>query len=212
MKKLMWSSLIVGCVVCFFLWIISPDVVNTHYNLYGEVDGTGSKNFILLFPLLMIFMTIIMYFSYRKSPKKEITSDMQNSVYFMAITLNVLFTNISLIFYLTSLPNFINSINNMFLVVFGVFIIMVGYSLFLAKTPNKKMGYAFSWTLNNQELWDKTRSFGFKTSIVIGLAMIIYASLVQVGWVGGIIGVLGILACFVIPSIYSYSIYKRTFK
>ncbi len=60
-RQLNIEILLVLCILfqvyyIFNYWNQLPDIIATHFNLLGEPDGYGSKNILLLFPIISIFI------------------------------------------------------------------------------------------------------------------------------------------------------------
>lgn len=58
MKKTMWIVTIIPLIVTAIVLQFMPDSVPMHYELSGEIDRWGSKYENIIFPLLIIFMTL----------------------------------------------------------------------------------------------------------------------------------------------------------
>jgi len=61
------NSLSLLIMISSFIYIIVmynhlPETIPTHYNFAGEADQWGSKRTIFIFPVLMLFMFILLYF------------------------------------------------------------------------------------------------------------------------------------------------------
>ncbi|GAA0084694.1 hypothetical protein UT300007_11330 [Clostridium sp. CTA-7] len=49
-------------IITFMYWLNAPDIVPTHYNVRGEIDGYGSKNTIFFLLSIVIILYIGLYF------------------------------------------------------------------------------------------------------------------------------------------------------
>ena len=91
-------------------------------------------------------------------------------------------------------------------VLLGVLFIFIGN--YLPKTKqNSALGIKFSWTLRNEENWNKTHRITGKVWVLGGLIMIFSIFLPPVAMVSVVVCV--VLAMMLVPVVYSYSIYKK---
>lgn len=88
----------------------------------------------------------------------------------------------------------------------GVMFIFIGNYLPKVK-QNRTLGIKISWTLNNEENWNKTHRFGGKVWVVGGLIMLfsVFLPLTAMVWI--MVCVIAVMV--IVPIVYSYYIYKQ---
>lgn len=88
----------------------------------------------------------------------------------------------------------------------GILFIFIGNYLPKIK-QNRTLGIKISWTLNNEENWNKTHRLGGKVWVIGGLIILFSIFLPLIAMVSVMVCV--IIAMIIIPAVYSYSIYKK---
>lgn len=88
----------------------------------------------------------------------------------------------------------------------GVMFIVIGNYLPKIK-QNRTLGIKISWTLNNEENWNKTHRFGGKVWVIGGLMILFSVFLPSTAMV--LVMVCVIVAMVIIPTVYSYCIFKK---
>lgn len=89
-----------------------------------------------------------------------------------------------------------------------MFIIMGNY---MGKIrPNWFMGIRTPWTLSSDEVWNKTHRLGGKLFVLAGALLILVAFLP--GSVTLVTLIIGVAAVVIIPTVYSFILFKREKK
>ncbi len=55
-----WASLFVLWGFSFYCYFTLPNIIPTHFNVFGEVDGVGSKVSIFILPLISTTITVLL--------------------------------------------------------------------------------------------------------------------------------------------------------
>ena len=79
MKKIMWIISILSLVFTTVVLLFMPDSVPMHYDIAGEIDRWGSKYENLLFPAIILLMSLLwhLFISYyeKKSNKASVEKE-----------------------------------------------------------------------------------------------------------------------------------------
>lgn len=178
-----------------------PDVVPTHFDMHSQVDGTMPK-FVGLFGMLFFCIALHVFacFVTVKDPKRNNIPDFMMNILFMICPVICIVTNMTIIYFGLGYSFDVGFVMN---IIVGVLLIVLGNYLPKVKR-NYAIGIKTSWALNSDENWALTNRMGGYCFVVAG---ILYIVLGLLGYMT--IGIFVILAAGIIPSIYSYILFKR---
>ncbi len=187
------------------VWSSIPEIIPTHYNLHNQVDGYGSKSiFMGIIPGINLLMWALLYFIPRIDPKQQISA---NSPGYRALRVMVagLFFVIFLIMLAGAMGKDIDMGRSIMAVVMLLF---VGLGFYMPKLkPNYFAGIRLPWTLEDPENWRLTHIVGGKVAMIGGGVGFILVLLLPPAF-----AIVAVMLCsfalVVIPSIYSYRLYK----
>lgn len=74
MKKIMWIVAMIPVVVTSVVLQFMPDVIPMHHDLEGNTDRWGSKTESLIFPVIILFITLFWHLLINVFEKKSITA------------------------------------------------------------------------------------------------------------------------------------------
>jgi len=157
--------------VAFYFYPKMPDIVASHWNAQGQVDGYMPKFWgLFLMPLISLLMAVLLLLIPKIDPLKENIKKFRK--YFDTfIVLILLF-----LFYIYSLTIIWNSGKtfNMTYAMVPVFAVIFYFAGILIEKAKRNwfIGIRTPWTLSNEEVWDKTHKIGgklFKISAFISL-------------------------------------------
>ena len=190
--------------VGLILWNRLPEAIPTHFNINGEADQYSSKLFTVLFlPAFLLVIDCIGIFATFNDPKKENIGKKNFTLVLWITPLVSLY--ISYLIYGKAL-NYDIDVTKISLLLVGIVFLLVGNYLPKCR-QNYTIGIKTPWTLNDQDIWDKTHRFGGYVSMICGFLTIIYAfvsSKVNIYLLFVIVICGGVL-----PSLYSYLLYKK---
>ena len=215
MKTFNWKEwvIIIICIGLPMAYLASiyealPDIVPTHFNHKGEVDGRGEKSTLLFMNLLITTVSLFTYFlvKYAKKidPKKSGQSPelLQKIAYMLLVFLSAIQMVIIHATQTGSLEG-----NRYLMPLIGLLFAGLGNFMHSIK-PNYFIGMRLPWTLEDPENWRKTHQLGSKLWMIGGIAIAVVTPFFNVGKV--FIIAMSILALIVIyPMIYSYRFYKK---
>ena len=206
-KKQMIISLC-GCLIPLvpglILWNRLPDRIATHFNFQGEPDGFMSKPMaVLAIPLFLLIMDIFMIVITNSDPKNH---DQSRKMYSLvtwimpAVGLMACFG-----IYPRALGYNINT-TDMARIFMGLLFMIIGNYMPKCR-PSYTIGIKLPWTLASEENWTRTHRMAGPVWVAGGLLTVILGFIPGVpGW--SLVAVL--MAVALIPSVYSYILYKRS--
>ncbi|CAM2991049.1 SdpI family protein [Hathewaya histolytica] len=223
-NKILWAVTLLP--ICMILVAIQfmEDKIPVHYDFMGNIDRWGSKYEKLIFPIIIIIVTLfwslfLRYFRKRQvmtSDEKSIKEAQQNEkvIYYVAIGMAVLFGIMNCSSMYSSMVEVKNNMQTMAIdinvitnVVIGIFLIIIGNVIPKSKL-NSVVGVRTKWSMKNDITWAKSNRFGGIFFMVSGLIIIIES--VFIGGIASTIVMLGVIIIDgIISSIYSYTIYKK---
>ncbi|MCF7795601.1 SdpI family protein [Patescibacteria group bacterium] len=203
-----FSLLLIVLLITIFLWNDLPDRIPMHWNINGEVDKYSNKlNGLLgLFSIPLLFS--ILYPIFRKiDPKNKKYEQFEKTWKILNITIFSFFIYLYLItIFLTLNPQY--SIEPFILGGIGTMFIIMGNYMSKIK-QNYFIGVKTPWAIENEDNWNKTHRLAGICFIISGLLFIIEIFL-SVSPIYILIPV--IVACAIIPILYSYILYKKNKK
>ena len=180
-----------------------PEQMATHWGFENEPNGWSSKAFAVFgLPGLMAALNLILPFALSADPKKQNMSPALVNISLWVIpVVSVMCSAMTLCYalgYSVSVARIVPAFVGVLFIIFGNY---------LPKTKQSySMGIKLPWTLNSEENWNRThRLSGFLW--VIGGAL--FLMLTFFGW-WNLYVLLGIiLAMTLIPTVYSYLLYRK---
>lgn len=182
----------------FFIYDKLPEMLPTHWNFKGEIDGYTSKfSAIVYLPLALFAATLFSGFVTKEDPKN---AENKPKIIRLSLIMLPIFSNLLVISSMyIALGNKLNITMLIKLFIALVFIILGNYMPKLKR--NYTIGIKTPWTLHDDEIWQKTHRLGGKIMILQGLLILVTLLLNNSYLFFAII-------CFsLIPLIYSYLLY-----
>ena len=191
------------------IWESLPVQVPMHWNIQGDVDRYGKKIELLLIPIMLPLLTYLLFLLMPFiDPKNKITkmgSKYQSIKTLMTILMSML---ASLILYFSKNQALMNP--NYIMLFLGLLFVILG-NYFKTIKANYFIGIKTPWTLENETVWKLTHELAGKLWFVGGLILVGSSLLLEkqlVFTIGLIIG----LIISLIPTFYSYFIFKKLAK
>ena len=209
-KNHKWKAIISSVVILLpalfglVMWNQLPDNMVSHWGADGVADGTASKGFIVFgMPLILLTLQWLMLLVESVMQKNNPQNQKIVSIMYGIVPTTSLVVHIFI--YSAALEKDWDMFS-LIPVLIGVLFLYIGN--YLPKTiRNRTMGIKLKWTMGNDENWQKTHRLGGKLWFLGGLAMLVSALLPVKLAVAVMIVV--IVLSVVVPTIYSYSIYKK---
>ena len=194
-------AMLLPMMVGLLLWQQLPEQIPSHWGIHGEVDGwTDKTTTVFGFPALMIALHWLCVLASSADPKsKNYHASMIRLVLWICPGISLLVN--SLVY--TAALGYSFDIQLILPLFEGVLFIIVG-NLLPKCRQSYTLGIKLPWTLNNEENWNKTHRLAGKVWVGGGVIILATAFL---GSFGIMIGTT--LAMVIIPTIYSYCLYRR---
>jgi uncharacterized membrane protein len=192
-----------------YLYPTLPNKIPMHFNINGEVDGWGSKESIYLLPSIMGLTSIFVYFlmaNIKKiDPKRYEGADDKVYAQFGLFTSGFL-SCLSIVILYSTVHSGVD-INKLIFPLLGF--AFAGMGIYMPKLKqNYIAGFKLPWTLENEANWNATHALAGKVWMVGGALQMISALLLS-GPAIFIVFISITAVMVIIPSIYSYRMFKR---
>lgn len=184
-----------------YLWDKLPEQMPIHFGENGEPDNWASKEFAVLgLPVILVALQWILTGYMGQDPKRKNISEKMVALSLWIIPVVSVLGNGITYLYLSYEDINVVTIATLFL---GLLLMVVGNYL-----PKMKQSYTVGiklpWTLNSEENWYRTHRFAGVVFMLAGLIVLVAGFIEQI-WI-----VLAIIfAAAIIPSVYSYILYKK---
>lgn len=207
--KLILTSIVIliPIVIGLFLWNKLPDKLPTHWNAEGVADGWSSKGFAVfgLPAILFGFHWLCLLVSSADPKNKNYSEKLLQLVFWICPLISVLFGGIS---YGVALGIEIK-VDKIMLLLMGLMFIIIGNYMPKCK-QNYTMGIKLPWTLNDEENWNKTHRMAGRLWVITGFLVMLCILVPTTVMVVTFIIIL--IVSVMIPTIYSYLLYKNKQK
>ena len=207
------KALTVGIIAASFLLSILaypylPEMVASHWNAKGEVDGYLPKFWgAFLLPLLMVVLYLLFLAIPRIDPLKENIMQFVKYYYGFIVVMMLFMLIVHAQVILWSLGSAISP-NTILPLSIGVLFIYIGVLLGKAKR-NWFIGIRTPWTLSSDAVWDKTHKIGGRLFILAGVISIVGTLLPEYAF---LFILLPILTVAFYTIVYSYLAYQNEIK
>ncbi len=196
-----------------FIWNKLPENIPTHFGIGGAPDKFGSKNEIIIAPVILTAVAIIMYFILRNihklDPKKKYSATTSSTLSKLSVVITILLCAVSLFICYWTLKGKIEGLPLLFCSL-SLFFAYIGNLMHSIK-PNYFAGFRLPWTLENEENWRKTHQLASKIWFTGGIILAIVSLLLNVK-ILIIVYMSSIFIMTLIPVFYSYNIYRQSTK
>ncbi len=208
MRKIWLAPLIAAAQLVWGLLVYSrlPELVPTHWNITGQVDGYQSRLLaVLLCPALTVGLWLLLLGVAYIDPRRELYSRFRPTQ-LLIINLLALFLLFLQIITLGSALGWAISVPRLVLLAVGILFASLGNELGRLR-PNWFFGIRTPWTLADDEVWRRTHRFGARLFVVAGIVMALSALLPLE--VGGIVTLLAVGGAALGAVAYSYFIWRN---
>ena len=209
-KKNKWMIIISALITLtpiiagLILWDKLPDMIASHWNVAGEVDGWVSKPmFVFGMPLLMVALMLVGSIATATDPKN--VNHSKKPLMLLYAIIPALSVILSTFTYCSALGVDVPMLN-LGVAVVGSILVFVGNYLPKCK-PNYTIGIKIMWTLNSDKNWVATHRFASKIWVAGGILVMLSALLPAsvVPWAAFAVFAVTAIA----PMIYSFVYFKN---
>jgi len=196
--------IIATLVVAAILYPSLPEMIPTHWNAQGEIDGYMKKpGGVLMMPAMALATFIIMKIIPVISPKGFRTDKFSDVIGVLQVTL-VGFMSIVAILVLLEAHGLNVLINEVIIAGVGLLFVVIGNYLGKVR-KNFFIGIRTPWTLASDEVWNRTHRMGGKLFMLSGVIIWLGALLrLPLTWTVGVA-----VGLVLIPVVYSYFLYRQ---
>lgn len=202
--KLILSSIIIvlPILVGILLWHDLPDTLAIHWGTNNKPDGFSSKAVaVFLLPCILLALhwlcLIITHFDKKQQAQSK---KVINIIFWIMPAISLLCGGIIYFAAFGTVSNMLRLLP----ILLGVMFLVIGNYLPKVK-QNSTFGIKLSWTMRNEENWNKTHRLGGKVWFIGGL-IILAASLLPAQWMLGVLFAT-LAVCVIIPTVCSYRLY-----
>ncbi|MFH1188171.1 MAG: DUF1648 domain-containing protein [bacterium] len=203
-SAILLAVIIVGALVYPSL----PAKVPSHWNVNGEIDGYMGKTFaVYFFPGLILAIYLLMTFLPFIDPLRKNIEKSAKAYFYLKVLLVSFFSLLYVYTIMAAFSGEIFPINLFMFLTLGLLIVGMGFLM-----PNFKKNYFIGirtpWTLESEEVWDKTHQRAKKFYVFGGL-FVVFGGLLHIPfWF-----VFAAMMVFLLwPVVDSYFIFKRLEK
>ncbi|MBQ4284020.1 MAG: SdpI family protein [Lachnospira sp.] len=190
--------------VGLILWNELPSQVATHFGVDGQPDGWSSKTMAVFFlPILILIIHWLCAFITGLDPKKNnISRKVYAAVLWICPIVSVI---VGFLIYSPYLGLEINALFAVHVLLAIMFIVLGNY---MPKCKqNYTIGYKISWTLEDEDNWNKTHRFAGMLWVIGGLVLLANLFLLNL-----VITVVVLIVLSIAPIVYSGVYYARKKK
>ena len=187
-----------------------PSRIPTHFNIEGKADAWGGPSSIFIGPGIMgavsIFVYILMSNLKTFDPKKY--DEANDTLYsnFAVLTVAFLSALSTIIIYSSTHADEVN-VGKLILPLIGLSFAGLGWYMPKFK-QNYFVGFKLPWTLENETNWNETHKVAGKLWIYGGLFQAVVTFILPMKF-GMIAFMLAIAVMVIIPSVFSYRLFKK---
>lgn len=210
MLKNNWRKVMISCVLILLpilvgaiLWNQLPDSLMTHFGADGNPDGAMKKGVaIVVLPLILLALHLVCLIATVLDKNQQNQNKKALGMVYWIVPAISLFVNG--LMYAMALGHTMD-VGSWCFVLMGV--LFIGMGNYLPKTKqNRTLGIKISWTLQNEENWNKTHRLAGKIWVICGVVTLL-AVFLPLAWAVAV-SVVAMLAAIIVPYAYSYNIYK----
>ena len=225
MKKAMWIISFIALAGTAIVLQFMPDQVPMHYDAVGNIDRWGSKYENLIFPLIILVMSLfwtllISYYekkALRETDEKESAGARSNAkvIGIASLCMAVMFTVMQgFILYgaytevVSGATTWSVDIGKVSVILMGIIFIVLGN--FMTKTRiNSTVGVRVSWSMYNDNTWRKSNRFGAFAIMIAGVVTIIMAVLLKNSFGAAMAAVGAVILASAVTIIYAHKVYVQ---
>ena len=225
MKKIMWIISFISLAGTAIMVQFMPDSVPMHYDMAGNIDRWGSKYENLIFPIIILIMSLfwtlfIRYFekkALKSTDEKESAGAKSNAkvISIVGLCMAAMFTVMqAFILYgayheaVSGATQWTVDIGKVSIILLGIILIVLGN--FMTKTRiNSTVGFRVSWSMYNDNTWRKSNRFGAYAIIVSGIVTIIIAAIMKNSFGAAMVAVGTVILASAATLVYSHKVYVQ---
>jgi uncharacterized membrane protein len=190
-------------------WNNYPGIIPTHWNIHGEVDNYGSKNYLLIMMGINFGVYLLTLIIPKIDPRKKNYALFWDTYYKFRFCIVLFLAVISGLIMAEAGGANLKMDKIMVIAISLLFIVLGNYMGKLR--PNFFFGIRTPWTIDNEEVWRRTHFMAGRIWFWTGLVCLVIAFFLP-SRLAPILIVPVIVAISIIPIVYSFIIFKRLKK
>ena len=201
--KLIISAIITLLPMIFgiIVWDRLPENIATSFGWNGEITGYSSKMFAVVgLPVMLTFVNLICIIATSADPRRK---NINNKVFSVVIGIVPVCSLLCGACIYANALGYKISVESIMPVFVGILFFVLGFILPKCK-QNYTIGIKLPWTLHDEENWNKTHKLAGKLWIYGGIIMVV-SGLFNLTFLFMAI----IFALVIIPTVYSYLLYRK---
>ena len=184
-----WAILGAMVIASTIVWNRVTPPIPTHWNIYGEVDGTGGRfEGLMLLPLIALGLYVLLLVLPRIDPARANYASFTGPYTLLRVALALMMAAMHALLLATALGYELNT-GRWIPVLVGLLFIVLGNIMGKVR-PNYFVGIKTPWTLASARSWEKTHRAGGRLFVAAGIGLAIAALLAQ-PWLLAAVGVCG---------------------
>ena len=203
-----WIVVALAVILAIVGILIMPDTIPTHFGPSGEPDAWGSKFTVLLYPAILVLVTVLAVPMIKLDPKQDNYERFSKYYYNFFLGFALFFLAMEAANIAIAMGAAIN-VGSIICFATGVLMLFVGNMM-----PKIKQNFFFGiktpWALTDEENWFKTHRLGGKTFAAGGIVIMIAAFIPGESKIWILLA--AVLIMTFIPFVYSYLIFKNKQK
>ena len=203
-----WIVVALAVILAIVGILIMPDTIPTHFGPSGEPDAWGSKFTVLLYPAILVLVTVLAVPMIKLDPKQDNYERFSKYYYNFFLGFALFFLAMEAANIAIAMGAAIN-VGSVICFVTGVLMFFVGNMM-----PKIKQNFFFGiktpWALTDEENWFKTHRLGGKTFAAGGIIIMLAAFIPGESKIWILLA--AVLIMTFIPFVYSYLIFKSKQK
>jgi uncharacterized membrane protein len=225
MKKLTWAISFLSLIGTMIVLRFMPESVPMHYDAAGNIDRWGSKYENLIFPVIILamslFWTLIVGYYEKKALKtrdeKESAGAKSNAkvVCVLGLGMAVMFTLMQgFILYgayseaQSGATHWTVDIGRVSLVLMGIIYILIGNYMTKTRT-NSTVGFRVSWSMYNDNTWRKSNRFAAYAIMLVGVVTILMALILKSSFGAAMASTGTLIVATVVALVYAHKVYVQ---
>ena len=225
MKKIMWAVSLLSLIGTAAAVSFLPERVPMHYDMAGSIDRWGSRYETLIFPVMMLllslFWTLLIRYFERKAQKtaeeKERAGAQSNAkvLGIAGVSVAAMFTVMQAFMlygaYNGAVPGAAKQtvdIGKISVILMGIVLIALG-NVMTKTRMNHIVGVRIRWSMFNDATWRKSNRFGAYALMLAGVLTILMAVLMKSAS-GAMLAMLGlVIAAAAATAVYAHKVYVQ---
>ena len=205
--RIAWILTVVSVIVSVVAYPFLPELVPSHWNVQGEIDGMmGRLPTVLLLPAIIVVMVVLRDWLPKLDPRRENYAEFQGT-YQLIINALVLFLLVLHVAILAVGLGVKVDVSTFVQVGIGLLLMVIGNELSRVQ-PNYFVGIRTPWTLTDPENWRRTHRMGGRVMVISGAAIAL-AGVLLPSFFAFVVTMLSVLAMVGGTIGYSYYVWRQ---